>query len=187
MTDNLVGKKEVNGAYTTSPGENTGWQRKWGDEVNEEGVRRERPGRFRSSGKHSQMIDPIDHHGKPDHQWKPATQFLRKLADNSSRVHACRLRRLFQVGEETHFWPVFWVDVGSLHDSSLENVQWLSGQSMKCSLICAKIGCQVCWVWRLTCGSSVLYADGNDVGIRLRESGSSVVRRPACTPSRYMR
>ena len=38
----------------------------------EEGVKREGPGRFRSSGKHSQMIDQIDHHGEPDHRTKPA-------------------------------------------------------------------------------------------------------------------
>ena len=56
------------------------------------------------------MIDQIDHHGEPDHQWKPATQFLRKLGYISStdfEVSLCVFSISFgnlplegQIGEE---------------------------------------------------------------------------------------
>ncbi len=60
------------GAYDQDGGATGRSEEGRGDECGEEGVRMERPGRFRSSGKHSQMIDQIDHHGEPDHHLKPA-------------------------------------------------------------------------------------------------------------------
>jgi hypothetical protein len=72
----------------------------------------ERPRRFSLTAGLSLIIDRVDRQAKLAGASKPRTQFLPKLADNSSRLYVSLLLHRLQVGEALDFHSVFSAKVG---------------------------------------------------------------------------